>query len=472
MSTRSPFSAHSDYIRNHFDSGPEELSSLARGYRRLLAHYYALLIPPTASVLEIGCGTGELLRHLPAREKVGLDISEQQIERARKRVPDAEFIHGDVKTIQESRKFDYVIISETLNFVTDVQRLLSDAHRVATPETRLLINIPNTLWKPAFGLADLLGLRTSHPASSWLSLNDVQNLLALAEWTTIKTQARAVIPVPGGWPGRLLNRWLAPLLPSFCLALFVVARATRPTTAKHAPTVSVVVPARNEAGNIEAAITRTPTMGEWTEFIFVEGGSRDNTWEEIQRVQKAYPDRRIKILQQSEIGKGNAVREGFAQAEGDILMILDADLTMPPEELPKYVNALIAGHCEFANGCRLVYPMEDKAMQFLNMIANKTFGLLFSWMLGQDLKDTLCGTKVLRRTAYERIAANRAYFGEFDPFGDFDLLFGADKLNLQIRDIPIRYRDRTYGATNINRWRHGWLLLRMVLFAARKLKFV
>ena len=213
-------------------------------------------------------------------------------------------------------------------------------------------------------------------------------------------------------------------------------------------------------------------MGAWTEFIFVEGGSSDNTWEEIQRVKDAYPEHRIKILQQSGKGKGNAVREGFAQAEGDILMILDTDLTMPPEELPKYFNALMHGHCEFANGCRLIYPMDEHAMRFLNMVANKTFGLIFSWLLGQPIKDTLCGTKVLRRSDYEKIAANRAYFGDFDPYGDFDLLFGADRMNLKIRDIPIRYRDRTYGSTNINRWTGGMLLLRMVFFAARKLKFV
>jgi glycosyltransferase involved in cell wall biosynthesis len=166
------------------------------------------------------------------------------------------------------------------------------------------------------------------------------------------------------------------------------------------------------------------------------------------------------------------VREAFAVAEGDVLMILDADLTVPPEELPKFYEALASGYCDFANGCRLVYPMEEHAMQFLNLMANKTFGILFTWMLAQPVKDTLCGTKVLTRANYLKLSANRAYFGNFDPFGDFDLLFGSDKLSLKICDIPIRYRERTYGSTNIHRWRHGLLLLRMVLFAARKLKFV
>jgi glycosyltransferase involved in cell wall biosynthesis len=233
-----------------------------------------------------------------------------------------------------------------------------------------------------------------------------------------------------------------------------------------------VIPARNEAGNIQAAVDRTPELGAGTELIFVEGHSRDNTWEEIQRVQHDSPQRRIKILRQTGKGKGNAVREGFAAATGDILFILDADLTMPPEELPKFYEVLASGRAEFANGCRLVYPMESEAMQFLNLCANKAFGIIFTWLLGQPVKDTLCGTKVLTRGHYERIAAGRGYFGNFDPFGDFDLLFGAAKLNLKIADVPIRYRERTYGTTNIQRWRHGWLLLRMVAFAARKLKFV
>ena len=116
--------------------------------------------------------------------------------------------------------------------------------------------------------------------------------------------------------------------------------------------------------------------------------------------------------------------------------------------------------------------MEKEAMRFLNLCANKFFSITFSWLLGQSVKDTLCGTKVLWKKDYERIAANRSFFGDFDPFGDFDLLFGAAKANLHIMDIPIRYRDRTYGSTNINRWSHGLLLLRMFIFAARKLKFV
>jgi SAM-dependent methyltransferase len=463
---------HLKRVRNHFDN-LAPLRGPALAYRGMLAHYYNLIIPATASVLEIGCGAGDLLCELKAREVAGVDISEPQLVAARRKLPEALFLCQSGETLDlGDRKFDYIIISDTLNYSADVQKLLARALAHAKSDTRLVINCHNTLWRPFMALATFLGLRTRGPENSWLSRADVASLANLAGWDVIKMQTRILLPLPLGFISGLINRWLAPLFPWFCFSLFIMARP-KPAAKAAAPSVSVVIPARNEAGNIEAAILRTPEMGAWTEIIFVEGNSTDNTWAEIQRLEALYKGRRrIKILQQSGKGKGNAVRDGYAVAEGDILMILDADLTMPPEELPKFYHALTSGTCDFANGSRLVYPMEDKAMQFLNLCANKVFGIIFSWLLDQQVKDTLCGTKVLTKAHYLNIAAHRSYFGDFDPFGDFDLLFGADKQNLKIVDIPIRYKERTYGSTNIQRWSHGVLLLRMVLFAARKLKFV
>jgi len=462
---------HLKTIQAHFDSPAARTTSASRGYRRLLAHYYNRLIPADASVLEVGCGDGELLSLLHAGRKTGVDLSETLLSRARARMPEATFLAQAGELLDLRATFDVIILSETLDLAADVQRLLEQLATVSTPSTRLLINFHNNLWRPIFTVGEWLGLRAPVPSANWLSSHDVENFLELSAWETIKRQPRLLWPVPTPLLAPFLNRWIAPFLPFACLAIFTVARL-RPAAAAKPLSVSVVIPARNEAGNIEAAVLRTPQMGAWTELIFVEGHSKDHTWAEIERVRAAHPDRRIITLRQTGKGKGNAVREGYAVATGDILMILDADLTMPPEELPKFYDAIASGQAEFANGSRLVYPMEKKAMQFLNMIANKFFGLAFSWLLGQHVKDTLCGTKVLRRSHYLTIAANRAYFGEFDPFGDFDLLFGADKQNLKIRDIPIRYRERTYGSTNIQRWRHGLLLFRMLGVAARKLKFV
>ena len=474
---------HLERVRAFYDAAPTEPQAGARAYRALLAHYYNLLIPADSSVLEIGCGSGELLSRIRATRRVGIDLAPAQIETARKRVPDAQF-HvqaGELLELNEAdhatrtsvahEKFDVIIISDTLNLAADVQRLFERLHSVSHPDTRLILNFQNTLWRPLLSVARALGLKSPQPQNSWLASSDVLNLLRLAGWVSVCRHARILVPFRALGVGTVINRWLAPFLQWFCLTVFFVARR-EPATGGKALTVSVVIPARNEAGNIPAAVARTPELGAGTEIIFVEGHSRDHTWAEIQRVAAENPQRKIKILQQTGKGKGDAVRAGFAVATGDVLMILDADLTMPPEELPKFYDVIASGRAEFANGVRLVYPMDEKAMQFLNLCANKSFGLIFTWLLGQPVKDTLCGTKVLTRAHYNRIVENRAYFGDFDPFGDFDLLFGAARLNLKIADVPIRYRERTYGTTNIQRWRHGVLLLRMVWFAARKLKFV
>ncbi len=463
---------HLERVRAFYDAAPTQPQAGARAYRRLLAHYYNLLIPADASVLEIGCGSGELLAQLRAGRKTGVDVSTTQLDAARARVPEGDFFlqAGELLALG-GRRFDIIIISDTLNLAADVQHLLEQLHSVAHADTRLLVNFQNSLWRPFLSLARGLGLKAKQPQNSWLASSDVLNLIDLAGWSTICRHGRILVPFPALGLDWIANRCLAPLLQWFCLTVFIVARPER--NAPDQPrTVSVVIPARNEAGNIAAAVARTAELGAGTELIFVEGHSKDDTWAQIQKVAAENPSRKIKILQQTGRGKGDAVRAGFAVATGDILMILDADLTMPPEDLPKFYDVLASGRAEFANGVRLVYPMDEKAMQFLNLCANKSFGLIFTWLLGQPVKDTLCGTKVLSRAHYEKIAANRAYFGDFDPFGDFDLLFGAAKLNLKIADVPIRYRERTYGTTNIQRWKHGWLLLRMVMFAARKLKFV
>ncbi len=471
---------HLERVRAFYDAAPTEPQAGARAYRALLAHYYNLLIPADASVLEIGCGSGELLSRLRGKTKTGVDLAPAQIEAARKRLPEARFFVQAGELLEPSdlagaggprETFDVIIVSDTLNLAADVQRLFERLHPLSHADTRLLVNFQNTLWRPLLSAARALGLKAPQPQNSWLASSDVLNLLRLAGWSPVCRHGRILIPFQALGLGTVVNRWLVPFLQWFCLTVFFVARRDNANGAKPL-TVSVVIPARNEAGNIPAAVARTAEMGAGTEIIFVEGHSRDNTWAEIQRVAAENPQRKITILQQTGKGKGDAVRAGFAAARGDILMILDADLTMPPEELPKFYDIIASGRAEFANGVRLVYPMDEKAMQFLNLCANKAFGLIFTWLLGQPVKDTLCGTKVLTRAHYQRIAANRAYFGDFDPFGDFDLLFGAAKLNLKIADVPIRYRERTYGTTNIQRWSHGWLLLRMVMFAARKLKFV
>jgi glycosyltransferase involved in cell wall biosynthesis len=317
-----------------------------------------------------------------------------------------------------------------------------------------------------------LAIATPTLPQNWLTTADLENLLQLSGYESLRSWPEVIAPLP--FPGAgIANRVLAKIAPFrwFAMTNYLVAR---PATAQatRAPHVSVVVPARNESGHIDELMGRIPEMGAGTEILFVEGNSSDDTFEVIEKAIASNPQRNCRVLKQSGKGKGDAVRAGFADATGDVLMILDADITVPPEALPGFYEVLVSGKGEFVNGVRLVYPMQDQAMRFANLVGNKFFARAFSWLLGQPIRDTLCGTKVLWRADYERIAANRSYFGEFDPFGDFDLLFGAAKLNLKILEMPVRYRARRYGETNISRWRHGLILLRMVIFAARRIKFV
>lgn len=461
--------------RAHWDSiarASDKWTSLGAYYQRRLAQVYQFLVPPGQSIIELGCGRGDLLARLKPASGVGVDFSSEVIKRAKSRHPSLNFIECDVGDLELEGRFDVVILSDLVNDLWDVQTVFEKIRHLTHPRTRIILNSYSRLWELPLGVAKRLNLATPTLHQNWLTVEDVTNLLNLTDFEPIKHWPEVIWPIWTPVLADFVNRFLARLWPFKHLALsnFIVARP-KPKARPSTPSVSVVVAARNEAGNIPAIFSRVPRLGEWTELIFVEGHSRDHTYESIQKLMAEHPTRRCQLLKQTGVGKGNAVREGFEKANGDILMILDADLTVPPEDLPRFHEALCSGKGEFINGVRLVYPMEKQAMRFANLLGNKFFGLAFSWLLNQSVKDTLCGTKVLWRSDYQLIAANRAYFGDFDPFGDFDLLFGAAKLNLKITDLPIHYRERRYGTTQIQRWRHGWLLLKMAVFAARRLKF-
>jgi len=435
------------------------------------------LISKGQRVLDLGCGTGRLLAELAPSRGVGIDFSSEMVQEARRRWPHLDFLVGDIEDAATLDRldapFDVVVLSDTTGTLDDCEETFRLLHRVCTPETRVVVAYYSHLWEPVLRLAQRVGLRMPQGELNLLSPGDIVNLLDLADFQAIKSDWRQLLPL-GLWGiDRLINRWIAPLpgIRRLCLRHYVVARPVPWRGGeRRGLSATVVIPCRNERGNIEDAVRRLPRFCDDMEIIFVEGHSQDGTWEEILRVQSAYPHMDIKALRQDGKGKADAVWKGFDVARGDILMILDADLTVPPEDMPKFYRAIADGRGEFVLGTRMVYPMESDAMQFLNYLANWAFAAIFSYLLNQRFTDTLCGTKVISRENYNRLKAGRAYFGDFDPFGDFDLIFGAAKLNLKIVEIPVRYRNRNYGSTQISRFRHGYLLLRMVLFAFRKLK--
>lgn len=445
-------------------------------YYKNLVRFFRFNIPVGSKVLEIGCGTGFLLNATEPSYGLGIDFSPSMIRIAEEKYPQLHFKVMDAEALSLEEKFDYIIISDTLGYLEDIQQAFSELKKVVHPGTRILISYHNFLWEPFLWLAQKIGLKMPHQRLNWLNRGDVMNLLQIEGYDVIKYGKRYLFPLYIPVLSWIFNQYLAylPLINNLCLTGYIVARLPENKPFDNQEySVSVIIPARNEKGNIEDAVIRTPQMGSHTEIIFVEGNSTDDTLDEIKRVCELYKDKRdVSWLVQDGKGKGDAVRKGYAHAKGDILMILDADLTVPPEDLPKFYNAIATGKGEYINGTRLVYPMEDEAMRTLNMMGNKFFSVMFSWLLGQRIKDTLCGTKVLTADNYRKLAANRSYFGDFDPFGDFDLIFGSAKLNLKLVEVPIRYRARIYGDTNISRFKHGWLLLKMVFYAMNKIKFV
>ncbi|MEO1133483.1 MAG: glycosyltransferase [Cyanobacteria bacterium J06639_1] len=484
-----PRQTHQQTVRDYFDRVAPELDAWSdrnRYYYRDLERLHQFIVPAGSRVLEIGCGTGDLLAAVSPSVGIGIDSSAPVAAIARRKYPqfqvyvcEAERLAPSLLVADSGRPlaFDYILLSGVLGHLSDIQAVLNNLQAFCDRRTRLVLCFHNYLWEPVLRLGERLGQRRPQPPQNWLSMADVKNLLGISGYIPVKQGRRLLLPKPvplvSGWLNRFVSQ--LPGLNHLCLTNYIVARPERfipLAKAREAMNCSIVVPARNEAGNIAEAIARIPKLGRRTEIIFVEGHSRDGTWAEIQRQVQSYSGScDLKAFQQTGTGKADAVRLGFEQATGDILTILDADLTVPPEALSRFFEAIATGRGEFLNGARLVYPCSARAMPWSNAAANKLFAMLFSYLLGQPLKDTLCGTKVLWREDYEAIAANRNYFGQFDPFGDFDLLFGATKLNLHVVEIPTRYQPRTYGSSNIAHVREGLILLRMCLHASRKIKF-
>jgi glycosyltransferase involved in cell wall biosynthesis/SAM-dependent methyltransferase len=492
IETRTEIAAHYDRLAPRRDEWRRRNSY----YHDTLAALCRAIIPRGARVLELGCATGDLLAAVEPAEGVGVDLSHAMCEIAREKFPSLRFVQADAERLPLAEEFDYVIMSDTVGHLSDVWETLRRLHRVCHADTRAVVTTYNFLWQPALALAERLGWKMPQPAQNWLGFSDLENLFRLTDFEIESSGVSLLIPARIPLIAERLNRPRArtSFLANFGLLNHFVLRPARDAaTNAHALTanahsVSVVVPCRNEAGNIAACVERVPLMGARTEIIFVDGDSSDGTVAEIERERERWRGRgrkEIKLVHQVaraamakqrasnlmlKLGKGDAVRKGFAAATGDVLMILDADLTVPPEDLPKFYDALARGKGELINGTRLVYPLADQAMKSANFLGNKIFSWLFTWLLSQRIKDTLCGTKALSRADYERIVANRSYFGDFDPFGDFDLLFGAARLKLKIAEMPVRYRRRTAGESKVRVLRHGVLLARMCLVGFWRLK--
>lgn len=370
--------------------------------------------------------------------------------------------HNDLKKVY--KKFTVsggqVILDNVIGDIQDLQEYFENLAKEVSSDTKVLISYHNHVWEPILNFASILGLRKKVGQQNWITKDDLKNILEISGFEIVSHQKRF-----------------------FGITAITVAHPVnhQSLTINHHHSVSIIIPARNEEGNIEKIIPSIPKFGSWQEIIFVEGNSTDHTWSAISKlkflISKQTPISKksnfkqiIKAFKQTGKGKADAVRLGFEKAKGEIIMIYDADRTVPASDLPKFYNVLAKGFGEFANGSRLVYPMEAQAMQGLNKIGNEFFSSVFTWIFGQHFKDTLCGTKAIFRRDYLKMKKDYLRYLEIDPFGDFALIFSAIKHNLKVVEIPVRYKEREYGTTNIRRFYHGLLLFKLAWIALKEFK--
>jgi glycosyltransferase involved in cell wall biosynthesis/SAM-dependent methyltransferase len=449
---------------------------------------------PDSRVLELGCSTGDLLGALNPAYGVGIDISPAMISVAQENYPDYEFICADVEHLPNDAPldapFDIIIMADLVGYIEDIEVMFLNLHKLTHSGTRIIISHWNWIWQPILQVGETLRLKAPdlNVRHNWLSSDTIINLLELADYDTVQSLAHLLLPVPIPMLAPFVNVFSqSPIFNRLGLLKTVIARPVAEPPRMREASVTVVIPTRNEVDNIVAAIKRTPQIGSHTELLFIDGNSTDGTVEKIQEQIAAHPEKDIKFVPQVppqspdadtppdlmlKLGKGDAVRKAFDAASCEVLMILDSDLTVPPEELPKFYRALVSGKGRMINGTRFVYEQEAGAMPPLNKMGNVFFSKLFSRLMSQPVTDTLCGTKVLYKQDYEAIKANRSYFGDFDPFGDFDLLFGAARLNHRILEVPVHYRARSYGDSKVRVGMHGPLLARMSWIGLWKFKIL
>ena len=485
-----------DRIRNHYDSlapSRDAWYRRSRYYHDYIERTMRSLVPKGSSVLELGSGTGNLLAVLEPSKGLGLEISPEMVRVAQRNHPELEFAVGDAETFHISdARFDFVVASDLVGELEDISAMLDRVREVSNQDTRLVLTFHNPALEGALRAAQRAGRAMTPSRQNWVGRTTMTNLLELADFRLEKIQHGMLVPLRVPLVASLANRHLSGrrAFQYIDLVNIVVARPVIPRPQSKLLSVTVLIPCRNEVHNVGPAVERTPEMGSHTEILFVDGASTDGTKERIEElIDQNRGIRDIRLLLQVpdadygrpkddpdaptvmlKLGKGDAVRKGFDVASGEVLMILDADLTVPPEDLPRFLEPIASGKADFVNGTRLVYPMEERAMKFVNYVGNWFFGVLFTWLLEQPIRDTLCGTKALRKVDYQKIKAGRAHFGDFDPFGDFDLLFGAARSGLRIVEVPVRYRRRTAGVTKVRVSQHGWLLVGMSLIAFRRLK--
>ena len=459
---------HNEQIKNNFDTYADHFDVLQKRngfYHSEQKKFISSIIRPESSVLEIGCSTGNLLEVIDAQRVVGIEISPRMAELARHKcdTDKVEIIETSLENFETNEKFDYIILNHLLEYAYDVQGSLEKIRDFCHDDSRVIVICHNPLWEHILRGTAFLGLRMPDLNRNFKTVMDLRNFFELAGFDPYETGYRLALPKRIPLFTTFFNKVLAKI-PGLAVGSFSEYVIAKPksvhSSSKPRYSCSVIIPCFNEEGNVTLAVERTPDMGTFTEILVVDDGSSDGTKAEAEKI--AAKDPRVRVISYTpNSGKGYAVKVGFDAAKGDVLMILDADMTVRPEDMPRFFDPIDQGLADFVNGTRMIYPMENKAMGALNFIGNKGFGIILSLIMGRRATDTLCGTKAFRKKHYDT-------FDMTDKsWGDFDLLLGATKQRLKVVEMPIRYMARVEGDSKMKAFQHGWRLLMVCVQAFR-----
>lgn len=457
-------------VAEHFD----EIAPNYDNWKRKNSYYYSnikafisRIFPPGSKVLEVGCGTGEILASMNPKRGVGIDISQKMVELAKQKYPQYTFIHAPIEDLDIDEKFDYVIMVDVVDHVYDVVDVFTSLRRFCHPTTRIILTTISPWWEPILSLMEKLSAKMPEGPHNFIEKRILGNMIEMVGFSVSYSGYLLLFPKWIPILSYIMNSIGVRIwgLNRLSAVQYMIIQPEFKKTFDLGLGCSVIIPCHNEEDNIESAVRRIPSMGKETEIIVVNDGSTDGTAEKVRALQKEISN--LKLVDYSpNRGKGQAVKQGFDAATQEVIMILDADVSTPPEELPRFFEPLNRGVCQFVNGTRMVYPMEEQAMRTVNLFFNKMFGYMMSFITQQTLTDTLCGTKALYRSDYKRMQWG------IDRWGDFDLLFGAAKMGSKIMEVPVHYLTRQSGESKMKSLKHGIHLLIACVKGFRQLIFI
>ena len=435
-------------------------------YHNLLRQIFKKYIPEGSKVLQIGYGLGDALAALYPQKAMSIDEDEELIDISKRRFPSIQFIKAKPEEVIVKGKYDYVIIPNSVAHFYDIQTVLEKTLKVLSKNSKVVMTATNPRWEQIFYILEKLKLKRPEDSRNWLRLADLRNIFEISGYDVEESGYSILIPAHIPFFSNLVNNFIkgSGFLAQFCVEEYIVARKAKLRRKKNL-SCTVLIPCYNEEENIKQAIATVPKMGTKTEILVVDDGSSDKTAQVVKRVMKKNKNLKL-ISYKPNQGKGYAVKKGFDAVVTDTMMIQDADMTVPPEELPRFFNLIAEGKADFVNGTRMIYPMEEEAMRQLNLVGNLIFSWIFSWLLGQKVTDTLCGTKALFKRDYKKIKMG----GE--SWGDFDLLFGASENKLKIVDLPVHYKKRVAGKSKMKAFKHGLVLAKMCIVGLWRLKLM